>query len=322
MKALSMPLLAPLEALPQSPFFFPLNTIRMKMQIDESFKGVSVLEAAKRIISSSDDGIAQLYQGLRAQIICLACSNFIYFYSYNSLKVLTAVMNKDAALTPVRNLMVASVAGVINVLLTSPLWMICTQIMMMGRKDKDGKLKVGKIPGVIEHGRSIYEQEGAGALWAGVIPSLWLVSNPSVQFVVYERIRVYMTSVAERRKSAITAIEFFAMGALAKAAATYVTYPLQIAQSRLRADRKGKKDENGKMAPRKYKGTMDCLAKLLQKDGVQNGWYQGINAKLLQTVLTAAFQFLTYEQIQLAVFRTLGIQAAASGPASFVEKKK
>lgn len=122
---------------------------------------------------------------------------------------------------------------------------------------------------MIEHGRSIYEQEGAGALWAGVIPSLWLVSNPSVQFVVYERIRVYMTSVAERRKSAITAIEFFAMGALAKAAATYVTYPLQIAQSRLRADRKGKKDENGKMAPRKYKGTMDCLAKLLQKDGIQ-----------------------------------------------------
>ena len=41
--------------------------------------------------------------------------------------------------------MVASVAGVINVLLTSPLWMICTQIMMMGRKDKDGKLKVGKV---------------------------------------------------------------------------------------------------------------------------------------------------------------------------------
>ena len=38
------------------------------------------------------------------------------------------------------------------------------------------------------------------------------------------------------------------MGAIAKAAATYVTYPLQIAQSRLRADKKGKKDENGKMA--------------------------------------------------------------------------
>ena len=45
---------------------------------------------------------------------------------------------------------------------------------------------------------------------------------------------------------------------------------------------------------------MDCMAKLLNKDGLQNGLYQGINAKLVQTVLTAAFQFLTYEQIQLA----------------------
>ena len=76
------------------------------------------------------------------------------------------------------------------------------------------------------------------------------------------------------------------------------------------------------MAPRKYKGTVDCLAKLLKTGGIQGGWYQGVNAKLLQTVLTAAFQFLTYEQIQLAVFKSFGIQAAASGPASFVEKKK
>lgn len=37
---------------------------------------------------------------------------------------------------------------------------------------------------------------------------------------------------------AISALEYFVMGAFAKAVATYVTYPLQIAQSKLRADKK------------------------------------------------------------------------------------
>ena len=66
--------------------FFPLNTIRLKLQVDETLKGKSIAEAYLKIISGAD-GFAQLYQGLQAQIICLAASNFIYFYSYQSLKV-------------------------------------------------------------------------------------------------------------------------------------------------------------------------------------------------------------------------------------------
>jgi len=67
---------------------------------------------------------------------------------------------------------------------------------------------------------------------------------------------------------------------------------------------------------------VDCLAKIVQEDGV-GGLYQGINAKLLQTVLTAAFQFLTYEQIQLMVFAALGARdIKKKAMESFVEKKK
>lgn len=50
-----------------------------------------------------------------------------------------------------------------------------------------------------------------------------------------------MVKIAERRGSPITSFEFFVMGAIAKAVATVFTYPIQVAQSRLRADR-GKKD--------------------------------------------------------------------------------
>ena len=76
------------------------------------------------------------------------------------------------------------------------------------------------------------------------------------------------------------------------------TYPIQIAQSQLRNDRK---DAQGN---RKYNGTLDCLLKIYTKAGFQ-GWFRGMGAKLWQTVLTAAFQFMAYENIRLLVFRAL-----------------
>lgn len=91
--------------------------------------------------------------------------------------MINKVLTGEKSISPVKNLAVASIAGVINVLLTSPLWTICVQIMGMGRKGQ-------RTPGVIEHGMKIVKEDGFWSLWNGVIPSLWLVSNPSVQFLV------------------------------------------------------------------------------------------------------------------------------------------
>lgn len=151
------------------------------------------------------------------------------------------------------------------------------------RKSKDpNKVYSGITDALVKIGKT----EGIKGLWAGVIPSLWLVSNPSVQFVVYERVRGFMDKIAASQNRRINALEFFLMGAVAKAAATFVTYPLQIAQSKLRNDKKGE-----------YSGTVDCLRKIFMKNGFK-GLFQGITAKLYQTVLTAAFQFLTYEEVR------------------------
>jgi len=93
------------------------------------------------------------------------------------------------------------------------------------------------------------------------------------------------------------------MGALAKMVATVVTYPLQIAQSRLRTHRVESRPSanNAHSAEPVYSGTVDVLMKLYQKGGFLD-WFRGMEAKLWQTVLTAAFQFSVYERIQLFIF--------------------
>jgi hypothetical protein len=65
-------------------------------------------------------------------------------------------------------------------------------------------------------------------LWKGVGPNLMLVSNPTIHFFVYERVRIVMASTAQKRGTPLNSLEFFIMGAIAKAAATVFTYPIQV----------------------------------------------------------------------------------------------
>lgn len=104
-----------------------------------------------------------------------------------------------------------------------------------------------------------------------MVPALWLVTNPAVQFMIYDRVRAAMSAFARRQRRRVRPIEYFVMAAIAKAAATLVTYPLQITQARLQVDRTGMA-ANGR---RKYRGTIDCLRQLFVADGI-SGWYHGL----------------------------------------------
>uniref|UniRef100_A0A7S2SQH1 Uncharacterized protein n=2 Tax=Mucochytrium quahogii TaxID=96639 RepID=A0A7S2SQH1_9STRA len=276
----------------------------MKLQVDENMKSESVVAIAKKILE--EQGIEGLYQGWWSSVVSLGASNFVYFYTYNAFKTIyrKLIAKKDKVdIDPVTNLLIASLAGVINVVMTTPLWIagtrLSTQRKSKGKQESKDRTE-RPYEGVWDCLTRIVKEEGVAALWKGVGPSLVLVSNPSIQFVTYERLRAPMAKIAEKRGTAITAVEFFVMGAIAKAVATVLTYPLQIAQSRLRAD-KGTKEDPTK---RNYAGTADVLAKIAKEKGIK-GWFKGMEAKLWQTVLTAAFQFLTYEQVQKLVFSLL-----------------
>lgn len=273
--------------------FYPLNIIRTKLQTDDpSKKAQSMLEVTQEIMKN--EGIAGLYKGWWGQVVALGVSNYIYFYTYNMLKVI--VQKKTlATITPIMNLSVGAAAGVVNVVLTTPLWMVSTQLMAQQSRPVSG---IAPYSGVWDGLVRCYQEEGINGLWKGLAPNLMLVSNPVVHFFCYERIRIVMSQWAKTRRTPITSIEFFLMGAVCKMIATVVTYPIQVAQSQLRNDRA---DKDGK---RKYSSTIDCLYKIYMAVGFE-GWFRGMGAKLWQTVLTAAFQFMTYEKTRVLVFKAL-----------------
>ena len=95
------------------------------------------------------------------------------------------------------------------------------------------------------------------------------------------------------------------MGAVAKAVATTLTYSLQTVQSILRFGRHRLNPENRTLGS--LKNVLYLLRERVRRFGLM-GLYKGLEAKLLQTVLTAALMFLVYEKLTAATFRVMGLK--------------
>lgn len=119
--------------------FYPLDSIRTLIQVGRDKGGV--FATAQDMVKK--DGLTSFYAGLSPVLQSLAVSNFVYFYANNLLKVLlrrftqTKEVNSsstcslsDFQISVVQNLAIASTAGVINVMLTCPLWVANTRLRL------------------------------------------------------------------------------------------------------------------------------------------------------------------------------------------------
>lgn len=104
-------------------------------------------------------------------------------------------------------------------------------------------------------------------------------------------IRLLTLQLANKKQS-LSSIQYFLVGAIAKAIATFITYPIQVVKSRTQA----------------HKHSADTLHTVLhmwRQEGIAS-FYHGMNAKMSQTVLNSAFMFAVYEKLVrfiLAVMR-------------------
>jgi solute carrier family 25 (peroxisomal adenine nucleotide transporter), member 17 len=250
-----------------------------------------------------------LYRGITPVVTTLTISNFIFFYlnewfknQFQSLSTTTGIRHSNTA--RYRSLLASCLAGICNVLLTNPLW-VSNMRMTTGESQYSNN--------IFFEMKYILQKYGIQHLWSGTTASLLLVSNPVIHFFIYEQVKAWQIRRQRRRRN-ISPLQAFVMGAIAKTIATLLTYPIQVTQSLLRMQEKqeiseaagtGSINHNEDKRPtdkstldgcRRFNGTFDCLIQLYQRNGI-NGLYTGLRAKLLQTVLTAAFTFLTYEQI-------------------------
>lgn len=105
--------------------------------------------------------------------------------------------------------------------------------------------------------------------------------------------------------------KFFVLASLSKIVSTLITYPVQIAQQVQRVSKTQEENSQKENSHRKNRLSSESMIEILlyifKYEGFR-GLYKGVEAKLLQTVLTAALMFVTYEKIVSLVFRTFSIE--------------
>ncbi|KAJ9578027.1 hypothetical protein L9F63_025112, partial [Diploptera punctata] len=116
--------------------FFPLDTVRSRLQLEENREAKNTFTMLFEL--AKEEGFTTLYRGMVPVLESLCASNFVYFYTFHGLKSLNATSADQNA---GRDLLLASVAGVINVLTTTPLWVVNTRLKMKGIPEHHGQPK-------------------------------------------------------------------------------------------------------------------------------------------------------------------------------------
>ncbi|KAK4294519.1 hypothetical protein Pmani_032861 [Petrolisthes manimaculis] len=276
---------------------FPLDTVRTRLQLEEGRTSKNTFLQLTEIYKQ--EGIGGLYRGLLPVIESLYCSNFVYFYTFHGLR---RVANEDKA--AVKDLLLAMLAGSVNVMMTNPLWVVNTRLKMQGAKVTTASTSSSSnqaspshrhYKGMLDGLLKVRREEGIAGLWSGAASSLVLTINPAIQFMVYEAMKRQAHRVSGGKQMSSLAV--FGVGATAKAIATILTYPIQLVQAK---QRHGHSYEG---LPQKA-GLIPIMFYIIRRHGFW-GLFKGLEAKLLQTVLTAALMFVCYEKIAAVVFAVL-----------------
>lgn len=309
---------------------YPLQTVNTRQQTDRDPKKEKrksgTIEQMCQVVKH--EGWGRLYGGLTPSLVGTAASQGVYYYFYQIFRnkaEATALKHKkrgvgDGSVGMFSSLVVAALSGCVNVLLTNPIWVVVTRMQTHTKKfqpqqnvpipSEEAILAATEPPlyGTRHAIQEVFDEAGVLGFWKGLFPTLIMVSNPSIQFMLYETL---LKKLKERRASSkngskgVTALEIFLLGALAKLGATVVTYPLLVVKSRLQA-----KQVTGGDKQHQYKGTLDAFMKMIRYEGFY-GFYKGMSTKIFQSVLAAAVLFMVKEEIASGV-RWLLIKDAAN----------
>jgi len=268
---------------------YPLLTLTIRQAVKKDNEKKSLYEILKQIIK--DKKFLDLYSGLSSSIFGGAVTNGVYFFWYELAKSNIRNATHHETMNTIESMLASTCAGTATTISTHPIWLINTRCAAKVSLANEADPTTVKSVGAIEMLKNIIKEEGFLSLWNGIVPALILVINPVIQYTAFEQLR----NLVLKRKEKLSALDVFLLGAVAKLCATVTTYPYTVVKSRMQL-RQGN-DETSK-----YDSTMDAFKKIIKNEGA-GGLYKGIQSKIFQSVLAAAFLFMFKDKFYQYVLR-------------------
>ncbi|KAF0714150.1 Aste57867_4021 [Aphanomyces stellatus] len=264
---------------------YPLDLVKTRYQVHEnSPKPFRSLAHAFASIVRTDGAaptrryhVRGLYEGMSPALYGTTISWGLYFLFYEHAK--SFYEQHPAIPASVGHFAAGIQAGAMCVPLTNPIWLV--KVRMQVQATHATAVPYTSMTNALQR---IVAEEGALALYKGVVPALLLTTHGAFKFVAYEWLKKeYQTNVG----STLSIPHSLAMGALAQAFASTATYPYQVIKTRL---------QQGGIWADKYKGTWDCTKQIYQHEGMR-GYYKGLTPNLIKVLPTGALIFAVYEHV-------------------------
>ncbi len=232
-------------------------------------------------VYKSEHGIRGLYRGFLINTLASGTAWGSYFLIYNALK------NKDKKnnnLTLTNHTLDATIAGIITIIITNPLFLIKTR-MCLQYNNSDTKQTV-KYKNSFDAFKILIKKEGFFSLYKGIVPGLFGTLNGTIQMVTYDLMKSnwikYLESKNQSQK--LDSFHYSAFSSASKILAVVCTFPFQLIRTRLQ-------DQH-----RDYKNLTDVIAKTFKHEGIY-GFYKGLLPCLLRVTPAAALTFIIYENL-------------------------
>ncbi|CAL5330259.1 unnamed protein product [Camellia sinensis] len=283
-------------ALVSTAILYPLDTCKTKYQAEVRVHGQhkyrwNLSDVLWEAISTRQ--ILSLYQGLGTKNLQSFISQFVYFYGYSYFKRLYLEKSGSKSIGTATNLILAAAAGACTAIVTQPLDTASSRMQTSA---------FGKSKGLWQ---TLTEGSWSEA-FDGLGISLLLTSNPAIQYTVFDQLKQRLLNRKQNKTEkgsspeAISAFSAFALGAISKSIATILTYPAIRCKVMIQAA--DSNDDNAKKTRRRSRKTVSgVICAIWRKEGVL-GFFKGLHAQILKTVLSSALLLMIKEKINAATW--------------------
>jgi len=183
-------------------------------------------------------------------------------------------------MTFTQSFLAGGVAGVASRTITSPLDVVKILAQVGTKETREGFLKSFT---------NIYRREGIKAFWKGNgIACVRLFPYNAIQFATFTKLKVAMSDA----NGQLGSLNALVAGSLGGISATVLTYPTDMAKTRLTVGHADKEKA-------KYKGMIDCFRVIAREEGFF-AFYKGMSTSIIGVIPFAGGTFMAYDFLDKA----------------------
>ena len=176
-----------------------------------------------------DESPRALFKGLGPTLIGVIPARSINFFTYGNGKVVIANAFNDGRENSFVHLSAAALAGIVTGTATNPIWVVKTRMQLSASQLVNG-IPLARRSGIGGSWlciQKIFREEGTKGFYKGLTASYLGVTEGTIQWVLYERLKK-MTANSERKGGSTEWLGMLGSAGTAKCVASLVSYPHEV----------------------------------------------------------------------------------------------